>query len=62
MEQQAKVTRTSRHDASNQVSRWTFFWMIPLFRTGFRKEIDFGDLDKCCSNDEPRLVTNILER
>lgn len=56
------MTKDSRHDASSQVSRWTFFWMIPIFRLGFRKEIEMADLDRCCNNDDPEHVTRVLER
>lgn len=62
MEQSSKVTNASRHDASSQISKWTFFWMIPLFKSGWKKELGFSDLDKCCANDEPSAVTDIMER
>lgn len=62
MEQAYKVTKDSKHDASNQLSRWTFYWMIPIFWKGFHKELDFADLDICCANDDPHHVTLIMER
>lgn len=62
MEQPCKVTGSCRHDASNQLSKWTFYWMIPLFRLGYVKDLDLKDLDQCCRYDEPTYVTALLER
>ena len=62
MERPVRVTKRCAHDAANQLSKWTFFWMIPLFRLGFRKQLTLEDLDECCREDEPTRVSLLLQR
>lgn len=62
MEQPSQVTKKSLYDASGQLSRWTFYWMIPLFTLGYSKDLHLSDLDECCELDEPEYVTSLLER
>lgn len=36
--------------------------MIPIFRKGYRKELEFPDLHKYCEADTPEKVADRLER
>ena len=37
-------------------------WLIPLFRVGLKKDLEFDDLDVCCRADDPEVLTNKLEK
>ena len=43
------------------MSSW-FRWMIPIFRKGYNKELEFVDLHKYCEADTPERVADRLER
>jgi hypothetical protein len=36
-------------------------WMIPIFKKGYKKEMELPDLHKYCEADTPRLVSDQLE-
>lgn len=37
-------------------------WMIPIFKKGYSKELDFFDLHQYCEADTPEVVANRLEK
>ena len=62
MDEAARVTRPSVYDKASYLSRWFFTWIIPLFNVGWRRTIDFADLDLCSRDDDPQANTEALER
>src|SRR5689334_2691569 len=61
MEQPCRLTKKCIYDNASQWSRWTFLWMLPVFQTGWKKDLDLSDLPMCCESDEPEFVTKNLE-
>ena len=62
MDEAAKVTKDSAYDGASFLSKWMFFWIIPLFNTGSKRTIDLEDLYLCSRDDDPKSNTELLER
>lgn len=56
-----KIRRKSEFDRANLFQKWIFLWMLRLFRLGAKKELQFDDLTRCAANDEPQVVTELLQ-
>lgn len=44
------------------MSRLLFAWVVPLFKKGYRKELNFTDLYRYCTADDPKKATEVVEK
>jgi hypothetical protein len=62
MEENPKIIKKSVHGASSFFSRLTFVWIVPLFCKGWKKDLDYEDLDQADPADEVSIWSDKLER
>lgn len=36
-------------------------WLVPIFNTGYKKDLEFDDLMQCSDVDDPAYVTSRIE-
>lgn len=61
MDESSEIPKESKYQEANEFSRWFFLWMISLFKTGSKEEIDFKHISSCPDDDGPEKVTLKLE-
>lgn len=62
MDLKSQVQGECEYEAASGVSRWLFLWLERLFRLGAKKDLVLSDLTRCCTSDEPTVVTALLEQ
>ncbi|KAI1289972.1 ATP-binding cassette sub-family C member 4 [Halotydeus destructor] len=58
----ARIVRKSQYDSASWLSKWTFYWLVPIFTTGNKKKLSYEDLYEYCAADDPKKCTEHLEK
>lgn len=62
MDTEQKPLQTNPRAKANIISVLTFWWTINLFKRGYRKTLELGDLYRPLDHDKSESLGNRLER
>ena len=61
MDEPQKVKKACSYDEACFLSRWFFWYVLPIFQIGKQRPLDFSDLPTCSKEDDPIKLTAALE-